>query len=72
MLFPMWSVLLSSESCGGHFREEYQTKEGEAVRNDDTMTNVAAWEFQSADKESRMHIEDLEFENVRLTTRSYK
>ncbi|TDI71084.1 MAG: fumarate reductase/succinate dehydrogenase flavoprotein subunit [Bacteroidetes bacterium] len=65
-------ALHRTESCGGHFREEYQTKEGEAVRNDDTMTNVAAWEFLSADEESRLHIEHLEFENVRLTTRSYK
>ncbi len=65
-------ALYRTESCGGHFREEYQTKEGEAVRNDDLMTHVAAWEFEPAGKEPRMHTENLEFENVRLTTRSYK
>ncbi|GMQ80746.1 MAG: fumarate reductase/succinate dehydrogenase flavoprotein subunit [Rhodothermia bacterium] len=65
-------ALHRTESCGGHFREEYQTKDGEAVRNDDQMTYVAAWEFSQEEQESKMHMEHLEFENVRLTTRSYK
>lgn len=61
-----------TESCGGHFREEYQTPDGEAVRNDDLMAYVAAWEFSQEEHGPRMHAEYLEFENVRLTTRSYK
>ena len=60
------------ESCGGHFREEYQTEEGEAQRNDDKFCYVAAWEFNGVNKEPTLHKEDLEFENVKLTTRSYK
>jgi succinate dehydrogenase / fumarate reductase flavoprotein subunit len=60
-----------NESCGGHFREEYQTKEGEALRNDDEYTFVSAWEFEEAGKWN-LHKEPLEFENVKLATRSYK
>ncbi len=60
-----------NESCGGHFREEYQTKEGEALRNDDEYTYVSAWEFEEGGK-WKLHKEPLEFENVKLATRSYK
>jgi succinate dehydrogenase / fumarate reductase flavoprotein subunit len=59
------------ESCGGHFREEYQTKDGEALRNDDEYTYVSAWEFEEGGKWN-LHKEPLEFENVKLATRSYK
>ncbi|MEM7106228.1 MAG: fumarate reductase/succinate dehydrogenase flavoprotein subunit [Bacteroidota bacterium] len=59
-----------NESCGGHFREEYKTPEGEALRNDKDYTYVAAWEWN--DTEPVLHREDLVFENVELKTRSYK
>ncbi len=65
-------ALEREESCGGHFREEYQTGEGEAQRNDDDFTHVAAWEFHGVGEESTMHKEPLSFENVPPTTRSYK
>jgi len=64
-------ALNRNESCGGHFREEYQTAEGEALRNDDDYAYVAAWEFQEVGK-WQLHKENLEFENVKLATRSYK
>ncbi len=60
------------ESCGGHFREEYQTPEGEALRNDEDYAYAAAWEYTGAGKEPILHKENLEFENVKLTQRSYK
>lgn len=60
-----------NESCGGHFREEYQTEEGEALRNDEDYAYVAAWEFKGP-SESELHKEELVFENVELKTRSYK
>lgn len=60
------------ESCGGHFREEYQTEEGEALRNDENFTYVAAWEHKGDPKDAILHKEDLTFENVELKTRSYK
>ena len=60
------------ESCGGHFREESQTPEGEAKRDDKNFTYVAAWEFKGLGKEWELHKEPLEFENVTLTQRSYK
>lgn len=59
------------ESCGGHFREEYQ-ENGEAKRNDDKFCNVAAWEWNGKNKPETKHIEELTFENVKLATRSYK
>lgn len=59
------------ESCGAHFREEYQTEDGEAIRNDDEYAYVAAWEYEEAGK-WKLHKEDLQFENVKLATRSYK
>jgi succinate dehydrogenase flavoprotein subunit len=60
------------ESCGGHFREESQTEEGEALRDDENYAYAAAWEFQGVDKESTLHKEPLTFEHVKLTQRSYK
>ena len=59
-----------NESCGGHFREEYATPEGEALRVDDQFTYVSAWEWNDTDPV--LHREDLAFENVALKTRSYK
>ncbi|PKL82111.1 MAG: succinate dehydrogenase flavoprotein subunit [Ignavibacteriae bacterium HGW-Ignavibacteriae-3] len=59
------------ESCGGHFREEYQTPEGEALRNDEEYAYVAAWVFEEAGKWN-LNKEHLEFESVKLATRSYK
>lgn len=60
------------ESCGGHFREEYQTEDGEAKRNDAEFAHVAVWEFQGDDKPPLRHIEPLVFESVQLAVRSYK
>jgi len=61
-----------NESCGGHFREESQTPEGEAKRDDENYCNVSVWEFKGDEKEPELHIEPLVFENVKLTQRSYK
>ncbi|MDA0667433.1 MAG: fumarate reductase/succinate dehydrogenase flavoprotein subunit [Planctomycetota bacterium] len=60
------------ESCGGHFREEHQTAEGEAMRHDDEFAYAAVWEYMGEGKAPEMSKEILEFENVKLTTRSYK
>ena len=65
-------ALLREESCGGHFREEHQTPEGEALRNDEEFTHVSAWEYKGDDIEPVFQKEELVFENVELTTRSYK
>jgi succinate dehydrogenase / fumarate reductase flavoprotein subunit len=65
-------ALQREESCGGHFREEYQTEEGEALRRDDEFTFVSAWEYTGDPSQSNLHKEDLVFENVELKTRSYK
>ncbi|MEE4271202.1 MAG: fumarate reductase/succinate dehydrogenase flavoprotein subunit [Thermoanaerobaculales bacterium] len=65
-------ALARNESCGGHFREEYQTEEGEALRDDENFRHVTVWEFQGAEKEPTAHQEQLEFEEVQLTQRSYK
>jgi len=59
------------ESCGGHFREEFQTSDGEAQRDDDNFCNVSAWE-QKAQGKPNLHKEALQFDYVKLTTRSYK
>ncbi len=61
-----------NESCGGHFREESVTEEGEAKRNDEKFTYVSCWEFKGEGQEPVLHKEDLVFENVELTQRSYK
>jgi succinate dehydrogenase / fumarate reductase flavoprotein subunit len=65
-------ALNRNESCGGHFREESVTEDGEAKRNDEIGTYVSAWEFMGEDKEPVMHKEELKFEEVQLTQRSYK
>lgn len=65
-------ALMRPESCGGHFREESQTEEGEAKRDDENYCHVAAWEYQGEGQEPLRHIEELKFENVKLTQRSYK
>ena len=65
-------ALARNESCGGHFREEYQTAEGEALRDDESYTFVSAWEYTGDPSESTLHKEDLIFENVELKQRSYK
>jgi succinate dehydrogenase / fumarate reductase flavoprotein subunit len=64
-------ALSRDESCGAHFREEHQTEDGEAVRNDKDYAYVAAWEYEKAGKWN-LHKEELEFESVELATRSYK
>ncbi len=64
-------ALNREESCGGHFREEYQTEEGEALRNDEEFAHVSAWEFEENGKWN-LHKEPLEFEYVKLAQRSYK
>jgi succinate dehydrogenase / fumarate reductase flavoprotein subunit len=65
-------ALLREESCGGHFREEHQSAEGEAMRDDENFAYVAAWEYTGEGKEPRVNKEQLTFENIHLATRSYK
>ena len=65
-------ALHRAESCGGHFREEYQTPDGEALRNDEKFCHVAAWEWKGEGAVPERHTEALEFESVHLATRSYK
>ncbi len=65
-------ALNRNESCGGHFREEYQTEEGEALRDDENYRYVAAWEYTGVPSEAKLHKEDLVYENIELKTRSYK
>ena len=68
----IYDALDRNESCGGHFREEYQTEEGEAFRDDENYTFVSAWEFKGEDKEPKLHKEDLDYKEVTPTQRSYK
>jgi succinate dehydrogenase / fumarate reductase flavoprotein subunit len=65
-------ALHREESCGGHFRSEYQTEDGEALRQDDKFAYVAAWEFKGVGAQPEMHKEMLNYEEVKLATRSYK
>ncbi|MHC4341644.1 MAG: fumarate reductase/succinate dehydrogenase flavoprotein subunit [Planctomycetota bacterium] len=65
-------ALARDESCGAHFREEHQSEEGEAVRNDEEYCHVSAWEHKGVGEAPVMHKEPLVFESVELTTRSYK
>ena len=65
-------ALHREESCGGHFRVEYQTPDGEAERNDDRFLYVGAWEYGGANGEPKLHKEPLVYEEVKLATRSYK
>ncbi len=65
-------ALAREESCGGHFREEFQTEEGEALRDDEKFAYVAAWEFKGVDDEPVLHKEELKYENIKIAQRSYK
>lgn len=65
-------ALYRKESCGGHLRQESESEDGEAVRNDEKFCHVAAWEYMGESAEPRLHLEPLVFENVELTQRSYK
>ncbi len=65
-------ALHREESCGGHFREEHQTEEGEAQRDDENFAYVAAWEYKGNPREAVLHKEDLVYENIKLVARSYK
>ena len=65
-------ALHRNESCGGHFREEYQTDEGEAQRDDENFAYVAAWEYKGKPSDAVLHKEPLVYENLKLATRSYK
>ncbi len=65
-------ALQRNESCGGHFREEYQTPEGEALRDDENYKYVAAWEYKGEPKNAVLHKEELIYENIEVKTRSYK
>jgi len=67
-----FDALNRNESCGGHFREEYQTPEGEALRDDENFGHVSAWEFTGLGQTPVEHKEDLKFEFVKLSQRSYK
>ncbi|MDR2222353.1 MAG: fumarate reductase/succinate dehydrogenase flavoprotein subunit [Flavobacteriaceae bacterium] len=65
-------ALHREESCGGHFREEHQTEDGEAKRDDENFAYVAAWEYKGKPSDAELHKEDLVYENIKLVTRSYK
>ncbi len=65
-------ALVREESCGGHFREEHQTEEGEALRDDKNFTFVSAWEYTGDDKEPKLNKEKLEFEFIEVKQRNYK
>lgn len=65
-------ALLREESCGGHFREEHKSEEGEAVRDDKDFIHVSAWEYKGEPSDAVVHKEELEYKNIELKTRSYK
>ena len=65
-------ALHRNESCGGHFREEYQSEDGEAQRDDENFAYVAAWEYKGKPSDAVLHKEPLVYENIKLVTRSYK
>ena len=65
-------ALNREESCGGHFRIESQTEEGEAIRDDEMFMYVAAWEYKGEDKAPELHKEPLVYENIKVVTRNYK
>ena len=60
------------ESCGGHFREEMQTEDGETKRDDDNFMYVSAWEYKGESSEPELHKEPLRYEYIKLATRNYK
>jgi succinate dehydrogenase / fumarate reductase flavoprotein subunit len=65
-------ALTREESCGGHLREEYQTEDGEALRNDKDFSFVSAWEYKGPEAEPELHKEPLNFEFIEVKQRSYK
>ena len=65
-------ALHRNESCGGHFREEYKTPEGEALRDDENFMYVAAWEYQGTEKPAKLNKESLNYEAIEVKTRNYK
>jgi succinate dehydrogenase / fumarate reductase flavoprotein subunit len=65
-------ALTREESCGGHFRVEYQTPDGEAQRDDENFSFVSAWEYQGQDKQPLLHKEPLVYDEVHMSQRSYK
>ena len=65
-------ALNRNESCGGHFREEMQTEEGETKRDDENYMYVAAWEYKGDSVEPELHKEPLNYENIKIVTRNYK
>ena len=65
-------ALMRRESCGGHFRTEFQTEEGEAKRDDENFSFVGAWEYRGAEKAPLLHKEPLVYEEVKMSQRSYK
>ncbi len=67
-----FDALDRNESCGGHFREEYQTEEGEALRDDENFAYVAAWEYKGEGQAPQLHKEELKYENIKIAQRSYK
>ena len=67
-----YDALMRTESCGGHFRTESQTEDGEALRDDENFSFVAAWEYAGTGEKPIMHKEELNFEYVQLAQRSYK
>lgn len=65
-------ALVRMESCGGHFREEMQTEDGETKRDDENFMYVSCWEFKGDNREPELHKEKLEYEFVKIATRNYK
>ncbi len=65
-------ALMREESCGGHFREEHQSADGEAQRDDENFSFVSAWEYKGENQEPELHQEDLTFKDIEVKTRSYK
>ena len=65
-------ALAREESCGGHFRDEHQTPEGEAKRDDEHFQHVSVWEYMGDDTPARRHVEPMTFDHVPLSQRSYK
>lgn len=65
-------ALMRNESCGGHFREEYQDAEGETLRDDENYKFVGAWQFTGVDAEPALQKEDLVYENIKIAQRNYK
>jgi len=65
-------ALMRDESCGGHFRLEHQTEEGEAKRNDKDFMFVGAWEYKGEGKDPELHKEELKYEEIEVKQRNYK